>query len=180
MARRKQRLTLTTGEVARLCQVAPRTVTVWCDTGRLKGYRLPPRKTSSGERGDRRFHRDDVAAFMREYGMRVPPDLCPCRVYAVGVSPGECPAGAECAATGFDLALLCARQHPRAVLVGDREGVAAAIELCRRVLAEYPGCAVTLVLSEDAAGRAVPLEGVRVVVRPCDWRAVAAGCGLGA
>lgn len=30
----------TTGEVARICQVAPRTVSKWFDTGRLKGYRI--------------------------------------------------------------------------------------------------------------------------------------------
>ena len=31
----------TTGQVAKICQVAPRTVSKWFDSGRLKGYRIP-------------------------------------------------------------------------------------------------------------------------------------------
>ncbi|MFA6426095.1 MAG: helix-turn-helix domain-containing protein, partial [Phycisphaerae bacterium] len=31
----------TTGQVAQICKVAPRTVTKWFDTGQLKGYRIP-------------------------------------------------------------------------------------------------------------------------------------------
>ena len=47
MSRRKD--VLTTGEVAKLCNVAPRTVSKWFDSGSLKGYRIP------GSR-DRRMH----------------------------------------------------------------------------------------------------------------------------
>jgi len=32
---------LTTGQVAKLCEVAPRTVSKWFDEGRLKGHRIP-------------------------------------------------------------------------------------------------------------------------------------------
>ena len=39
MARNKD--VLTTGEVARICKVAPRTVTKWFDAGQLRGYRIP-------------------------------------------------------------------------------------------------------------------------------------------
>ncbi len=31
----------TTGQVAKICKVAPRTVSTWFDSGRLKGYRIP-------------------------------------------------------------------------------------------------------------------------------------------
>ena len=31
----------TTGQVAKICKVAPRTVSKWFDSGRLKGYRIP-------------------------------------------------------------------------------------------------------------------------------------------
>ena len=34
----------TTGEVARICNVAPRTVSKWFDTGQLRGYRIPGSK----------------------------------------------------------------------------------------------------------------------------------------
>lgn len=52
----------TTGEVARICQVAPRTVSKWFDMGRLKGYRVP-------SSGDRRIPRQDLIAFLREHGL---------------------------------------------------------------------------------------------------------------
>lgn len=52
----------TTGQVARLCRVAPRTVSDWFDSGRLKGYRLPGSK-------DRRIPRENLVAFMKANGM---------------------------------------------------------------------------------------------------------------
>ncbi len=53
---------LTTGEVARICKVAPRTVSKWFDSGRLKGYRIPGSK-------DRRIPRPELLNFMREHGI---------------------------------------------------------------------------------------------------------------
>ena len=52
----------TTGDVARICQVAPRTVSKWFDSGRLKGYRVPGSK-------DRRIPLEDLIRFMRRHGM---------------------------------------------------------------------------------------------------------------
>lgn len=60
MPRRKD--VLTTGEVARICHVAPRTVSKWFDSGRLKGYRVPGSK-------DRRIPRADLLRFMRAHDM---------------------------------------------------------------------------------------------------------------
>lgn len=53
---------LTTGDVAKICHVAPRTVSKWFDTGKLVGYRIP------GSR-DRRIPRDQLVQFMRQHGM---------------------------------------------------------------------------------------------------------------
>lgn len=53
---------LTTGEVARICNVAPRTVSKWFDTGQIKGYRIP------GSR-DRRIPVSELNRFMREHGI---------------------------------------------------------------------------------------------------------------
>jgi excisionase family DNA binding protein len=50
---------LTTGDVARICHVAARTVTKWFDTGKLRGYRIP------GSR-DRRIPMEQLVAFMKE------------------------------------------------------------------------------------------------------------------
>lgn len=53
---------LTTGDVARLCNVAPRTVSKWFDSGELRGYRIPGSK-------DRRIPIEHLIRFMRENGM---------------------------------------------------------------------------------------------------------------
>lgn len=53
---------LTTGEVARICHVAPRTVSKWFDSGRLKGYRVPGSP-------DRRVPRENLVAFLAANGM---------------------------------------------------------------------------------------------------------------
>jgi two-component system response regulator RpaA len=50
----------TTGQVAKICQVASRTVSKWFDSGRLKGYRMP-------DSGDRRIPRQNLIDFLREH-----------------------------------------------------------------------------------------------------------------
>ena len=52
----------TTGQVAKICKVAPRTVSKWFDSGRLKGYRIPGSQ-------DRRIPRDYLIKFLKEHGM---------------------------------------------------------------------------------------------------------------
>ncbi len=56
------RTVLTTGQVAEICHVAPRTVSKWFDTGQLGGYRIP------GSR-DRRIPTEQLLAFMQAHGM---------------------------------------------------------------------------------------------------------------
>jgi len=53
---------LTTGEVARICGVAPRTVSKWFDAGKLQGFKIP------GSR-DRRIPREALVRFMRAHGI---------------------------------------------------------------------------------------------------------------
>jgi excisionase family DNA binding protein len=53
---------LTTGEVAKLCSVAPRTVSKWFDSGQLRGYRIPGSK-------DRRIPVEQLVRFMRAHGI---------------------------------------------------------------------------------------------------------------
>ena len=59
---------LTTGDVARICRVAPRTVQKWFDTGLLKGYRIP------GSR-DRRITIAELKCFIKAHNM--PTDFFP-------------------------------------------------------------------------------------------------------
>src|SRR6266545_4644382 len=52
----------TTGQVAKICKVAPRTVSKWFDSGRLRGYRIPGSQ-------DRRIPREQLIRFLKEHGM---------------------------------------------------------------------------------------------------------------
>lgn len=55
---------LTTGDVAKICNVAPRTVSKWFDSGQLKGYRIPGSK-------DRRIPVSELTRFMKAHNMPV-------------------------------------------------------------------------------------------------------------
>lgn len=58
----KGRNVLTTGDVAKICNVAPRTVSKWFDSGQLKGYRIPGSK-------DRRIPLNELLRFMKANNM---------------------------------------------------------------------------------------------------------------
>ena len=53
---------MTTGQVAQICNVAPRTVTKWFDSGQLKGYRIPGSK-------DRRIPTSELIRFMKAHNI---------------------------------------------------------------------------------------------------------------
>jgi len=52
----------TTGQISKICQVAPRTVSKWFDNGTLKGYRIPGSN-------DRRVPRNNFVSFLNAHGM---------------------------------------------------------------------------------------------------------------
>lgn len=55
------KMIFTTGQVAKICKVAPRTVSKWFDSGRLRGYWIPGSQ-------DRRIPREHLIRFMKEMG----------------------------------------------------------------------------------------------------------------
>lgn len=52
----------TTGEVAKICKVAPRTVSSWFDSGKLRGFYVPGSKF-------RRIPRTNLIQFLKKHGM---------------------------------------------------------------------------------------------------------------
>ncbi|MCF7959094.1 MAG: response regulator [Phycisphaerae bacterium] len=73
----KQKDVLTTGQVAKICNVAPRTVSKWFDSGQLRGYRIPGSK-------DRRIPLLQLVRFMRVHGMPLNGlDSCTTRILLV-------------------------------------------------------------------------------------------------
>ena len=62
LAMDKRKDVLTTGQVAKICNVAPRTVSKWFDSGQLRGYRIPGSK-------DRRIPLPQLVRFMRAHNI---------------------------------------------------------------------------------------------------------------
>lgn len=60
--------TLSTGEIAKLCDVNLRTVIRWIDRGALKGFKLPGR-------GNNRVRVEDFVVFLVEHDIPIPPEL---------------------------------------------------------------------------------------------------------
>lgn len=58
----RQKDVMTTGEVAKICNVAPRTVSKWFDSGQLRGYRIPGSK-------DRRIPIASLIRFMKQHNI---------------------------------------------------------------------------------------------------------------
>ena len=62
MPQHRHKDVLTTGQVAKICNVAPRTVSKWFDSGQLRGYRIPGSK-------DRRIPLQQLIRFMKAHGI---------------------------------------------------------------------------------------------------------------
>jgi excisionase family DNA binding protein len=137
---------LTTGDVAKLCGCAPRTVSKWIDGGELKGYRLPGSQ-------DRRIHRADLEDFARQHGMPLvsgPRHLTPV-VLAVG-----CPVGGTLDVVvhetigAFDAGYVLHQREPDIVVVDAALGRVETTMIAQRSRRYRPGVLVFLATTEDA------------------------------
>lgn len=122
---------LTTGEVAKICNVAPRTVSKWFDNGQLGGYRIPGSK-------DRRIPVSELYRFMKAHG--IPMDgisYAETRILIIDSQPEVVTAleralndstdyEVRSATTAFQAGLECERFRPLVVLmdihIADTEG----------------------------------------------------------
>ncbi|MCB9849052.1 MAG: response regulator [Phycisphaeraceae bacterium] len=122
---------LTTGEVAKICNVAPRTVSKWFDSGQLQGYRIPGSK-------DRRIPMPQLIRFMKEHN--IPMDGLTTghtRVLVVDDDPEvvsvlrkllseQSNYEVETATDGFEAGMQCQRFKPHVLLLdihlGDGDG----------------------------------------------------------
>jgi hypothetical protein len=64
-------LDFTTGDVAKICQVAPRTVVAWTKSGWLKYYTVPrpPQERPYNRSPERRIPRPYLTRFMQDHGI---------------------------------------------------------------------------------------------------------------
>ncbi|MFB3891691.1 MAG: helix-turn-helix domain-containing protein [Phycisphaerae bacterium] len=148
---------LTTGDVARMCHVAPRTVSKWVDTGKLRGYRIP------GSR-DRRVPLANLLAFMRTHGIPLDGmDGGACRVLII---EGEAGAGwlaeirrdgryeVRTAANGFEAGVAAQQFRPHVIVLdvsGQKEEDAAAV--CRNIKSSGDFLAAKVIAAASRDGK---------------------------
>lgn len=118
----KRKDILTTGQVAHICKVAPRTVTKWFDSGQLKGYRIP------GGR-DRRIPASELIRFMKCHNMPtggLEHDTIRILIVDSDFSLSNTIAGelrknpsfsVETAGSGFDAGLIAQKFEPHVILI---------------------------------------------------------------
>ena len=170
MATLNEKDVLTTGEVARICHVAPRTVSKWFDTGKLRGYRIP------GSR-DRRIPVQQLVAFMRQHGIPLDGlEMGQCRLLIVSPTDTRALAGelerrggyqVRTAATVFDAGIAAEQFHPQ-VIVLDLPEADETAELSRRIKGNEALQNSTVVVAIEAGGLSAPagVECDATVARP--------------
>ena len=146
----------TTGQVAKICKVAPRTVSKWFDSGRLRGYRIPGSQ-------DRRIPREHLIRFLKEHGMPLGEleDEAMGKVLLVGVDP-TIRAGisdlldsddykVEAAMSGFEAGIQAESLHPDCVIVDFGMGRSEALMIAQnlRKNSEYTETVLVALLTDD-------------------------------
>ncbi|MDO4585658.1 MAG: response regulator [Planctomycetia bacterium] len=129
----------TTGQVAKICKVAPRTVSKWFDSGRLKGYRIPGSQ-------DRRIPREYLIKFLKEHGMPTGDleDETQAKVLIVAQDqvlienvkrelPVEKAFKVSVAASGFDAGIQAESFHPDCIIVDFSIGRTESLQICQNL-----------------------------------------------
>lgn len=134
----RQKDVLTTGEVAKICNVAPRTVSKWFDSGQLRGYRIPGSK-------DRRIPMTALVRFMKQH--HIPMDgLRSGRTRVLLVDTDDqivdvlkqmlveqANYDVRSASTGFAAGVECEKFRPHVMLLDAHLGDVEPLELCKLI-----------------------------------------------
>lgn len=150
----------TTGKIARMLKLAPRTVTKWCDKGLLPSYRIPPGR-------DRRIVKSDLVEFIKANRFPMPRALAPTVAVAFGLRAGELPT-AERPGSVLAIGSLIERAVIDVAVIGDAEGVSVAVDICNAIRDKHHHAWIVLVLDESAvvAAKEWPVSADVVQVRP--------------
>jgi excisionase family DNA binding protein len=140
---------LTTGQVAQFCNVAPRTVTKWFDSGQLRGYRIPGSK-------DRRIPLNELIRFMKEHDiptqelekgkiriLLIDGRIDSARHLAEQLQSRGC-FEVYCAHNSFDAGLLAQKTSPNVILIDLMSGDIDAQKICNyvRMNSELSDCSL--------------------------------------
>jgi excisionase family DNA binding protein len=155
---------LTTGQVAKIIQCAPRTITKLIDAGKLKGHRLPGTD-------DRRVFAADLYNFLTAHDYPCPPELCPPELnIAFGVMPEDVPENPKFRLHDSPVNFGAAVRHAPALdvaLVGDGQGMSFALAAAACCRNWHPRSKVVLLVSEGH-GFVECLDADVVAYRPAD------------
>jgi excisionase family DNA binding protein len=149
----------TTGQVAKICKVAPRTVSKWFDSGRLRGYRIPGSQ-------DRRIPREHLIRFLKEHGMPLGEleEEGWHKVLIIGAEklfidrvqellPDDEDYKYEVANSGFEAGIQAHSFHPDSIIIDLALGRSEAIQIAQNLRrdAQYEHTLIIALASEDEA-----------------------------
>jgi len=149
----------TTGQVAKICKVAPRTVSKWFDSGRLKGDRIPGSQ-------DRRIPREYLIKFLKEHGMPLGDleDEAMAKVLIVAQDqvlienlkrelPPEKSFKVAVAASGFEAGIQAESFHPDCIIADFSIGKVEALQICQnlRKNADFGDTILIALLPDDGS-----------------------------
>ena len=149
----------TTGQVAKICKVAPRTVSKWFDSGRLRGYRIPGSQ-------DRRIPREQLIKFLKEHGMPLGEleEEEWHKVLVIGaeklfierlreILPEDEDYKYEIAQSGFEAGIMAESFHPDTIVIDLALGRSESIQITQNLRrnAAYEGTMIVGLASEDEA-----------------------------
>jgi excisionase family DNA binding protein len=145
---------LTTGIVSKILGVAPRTVSKWIDTGRLKGYRLPGSL-------DRRVTRESLVQFLADHNMPPLDGELSRSVLLIGLDQSlEASLRLHltdleivAASNAFETGRICVEMRPGAVVIDARIGPAEARRTAQSIRASFKNTLI-IGLSVDGNGDA--------------------------
>src|SRR5947209_9927534 len=149
----------TTGQVAKICKVAPRTVSKWFDSGRLRGYRIPGSQ-------DRRIPREHLIRFLKEHGMPLGEleEEGWHKILIVGAEklfidrvrellPDDDDYKYEVANSGFEAGIMAESFHPDTIIIDLAMGRSEALQIAQNLRRnqQYEQTAIIALASEDEA-----------------------------
>ncbi len=149
----------TTGQVAKICKVAPRTVSKWFDSGRLRGYRIPGSQ-------DRRIPREQLIKFLKEHGMPLGEleEEEWHKILVIGAErlfidrlqellPESDDFKYEVANSGFEAGIMAESFHPDTIIIDLALGRSEALQIAANLRrnAQYEQTLIVALASEDEA-----------------------------
>src|SRR5438128_1225997 len=151
----------TTGQVAKICKVAPRTVSKWFDSGRLRGYRIPGSQ-------DRRIPREHLIRFLKEHGMPLGEleEEGWHKILIIGAEklfidrvrellPDDEDFKYELANSGFEAGIMAESFHPDSIIIDLAMGRSEALQIAQN-LRRNPQYEQTLIIAMASEDEAAP------------------------